>query len=77
MHLRDEALVSQDGDVVVVQPLVRVDLTSKCLMYLRPFSQDVIVPNLAEGRYLIHIRSMNGRALNRVLSVSNEVSTAL
>jgi hypothetical protein len=77
MHLRDEALVSQDGDVVVVQPLVTVDLTSKCLMYLRPFSQDVTVPNLAEGRYLIHIRSMNGRALNRVLSVSNEASAAL
>jgi hypothetical protein len=77
MHLRDEALVSQEGDVVVVQPLVRVDLTSKCLMYLRPFSQDVTVPNLAEGRYLIHIRSMNGRALNRVLSVTTDTSAAL
>jgi hypothetical protein len=77
MHLRDEALVSLEGDVVVVQPLVRVDLTSKCLMYLRPFSQEVMFPNLTEGRYLIHIRSTNGRALNRVLSVSDEASTAL
>ena len=77
MHLRDEALVSLEGDVVVVQPLVRVDLTSNCLMYLRPFSQEVMFPNLTEGRYLIHIRSMNGGALNRVLSVSDEASTAL
>jgi len=69
MHLRDEVLTSKEGDVVVIQPLVKVDLSSKCLMYLRPFTKDIEVPNLSKGRYMIHVRSMNGHALNRVFSV--------
>lgn len=69
MHLRDEVLVSQAGDVVVIQPLVKMDLSSMCLMYLRPFSKDISVANLNKGRYMLHVRSMNGQALNRVFSV--------
>jgi hypothetical protein len=69
MKLRDQALVSRVGDVIVVKPLVNVDLSSKCLMYLRPFHQEVTVPDLGQGRYMVHVRSMNGQALNRVFSV--------
>jgi len=75
MHLRDEVLVSQADDVVVVQPLVKMDLSSMCLMYLRPFTKDVSVPNLSKGRYLVHVRSMNGQAVNRVFSVCQTNST--
>ncbi|MEO5667936.1 MAG: hypothetical protein ABIR96_07755 [Bdellovibrionota bacterium] len=72
MTLRNDVLVTKENDVVVIQPLVKVDLSSTCLMYLRPFSKEVDVPNLAKGRYLAHIRSMNGQALNRVFSVCKQ-----
>jgi hypothetical protein len=69
MHLREKPLLTYLDDVIVVQPLVKVDLTSKCLMYLRPFAMKVEIPNLNKGRYLIHVRSMNGQSVNKVFSV--------
>ncbi len=67
VHL-DEVKVVQQGDVFVVLPTIRVE-NKICLQFLRPFEKTVVLGAAPIGRYLTHIRSMNGKAVNHVFSV--------
>lgn len=55
-------------DVLVVLPLVDVDRTNGCTNGSFPFTAGVSVPKVPAGRYLLHIRSMNGKAINTVFN---------
>jgi len=68
MHLYEDVRVRRDGDVLVIQPTVRVD-PGMCLQYIRPYEKLVDLGRLPEGRYLAHVRSMNGKAVTHVFSV--------
>lgn len=69
-QLAPEITVLKEGDVTVVMPPVVVTFNGPCLQVIRPFVRDLpLGPAGQEGRYLLHVRSMNGRSVNRVYSV--------
>ena len=61
-----------DG-AIVIQPLMTHDPGEEfCLPVLVPFEQEITIPNgLEPGRYLLHVRSLNGKAVNRVFTVED------
>ncbi len=68
-HLDDEVRVDHQPDVFVLFPTVKTKKGTHCLQVLVPFEKKVNLGKAGEGRYLIHARSMNGRAVNRVITV--------
>ncbi len=55
-------------DVMVVLPTIRAISNGPCLQVIRPFSTKVNIGVLSAGRHLVHVRSANGRSVNRLLS---------
>ena len=69
-HLNEKIGIETIDNVTVVLPTVTIDRQAACLMFTRPFTAGVTLPPiLSEGRYLVHVRSMNGKSLNRVYTV--------
>lgn len=57
-------------DVTVIEPLIKVKTGVICAQMIVPFQLPVNLGKMVPGRYLIHIRSMNGKSVNRVIDVS-------
>jgi hypothetical protein len=53
--------------VIVLQPIAEVVKKESCKVGYFPYETEVRVPNLDKGRYLLHIRSMNGNAVNSLV----------
>ncbi len=54
---------------IVVLPILGFRTGVKCAQIVLPFEYKVNLGRLGEGRYLLHVRSMNGQAVTRVFSV--------
>lgn len=67
-ELNEEIIVRRIDDVVMVLPTVKTKPGMMCQFMLRPFERMVDLGKLEEGRYLVHVRSMNGKAVNRTFS---------
>lgn len=62
-----EAKVEDHGKTVNVLPILRMELLDRCEPVERPFVQRVVLPeSISYGRHLLHVRSMNGQAVNQV-----------
>ncbi len=59
--------IQQIKDVYVVLPIVTIKTGVMCAQQIKPFRMPLQLGKLAEGHYLIHVRSMNGKAVNRVV----------
>jgi hypothetical protein len=68
MNLREDFIIERHGDVVVILPQVEISSDTMCLFYIRPFERVVDLGAFERGRYLLHVRSMNGKSVNRVFS---------
>lgn len=55
--------------VIVVQPIAKIEERNNCLRGKFPFSTSVELKNIPEGRYLIHVRSMNSKAVNTLVDI--------
>ncbi|NCN27091.1 hypothetical protein GW915_05895 [bacterium] len=73
-HFNDTVRVEKVDDVLVVLPTITVDMSQPCLMFVRTFSKTVDLGAYSADRYLLHVRSMNGKSLNRVFSVVDAVN---
>lgn len=64
-------IVKASKDSIVVQPIVtRYGDAAQCGFRLVPFRVRVKLPgNVTRGTYLLHVRSMSGQAINKVVSV--------
>lgn len=71
-NFNDEVQVERVGDVLVMLPTITIDRSQPCLMYVRTFTKTVDLGAFSADRYLLHVRSMNGKSLNRVFSVVDE-----
>lgn len=60
-----EVKVLRQEDVIVLLPTIRVKPGVVCAQMLIPFELPVKLGKLPVGKYLVHARSMNGRAVNR------------
>lgn len=58
------------NDVYVVKPVLRIKTGVMCIQSLTPFSRTVeLGSNHQVGDFLIHVRSMNGMAVNKVVEI--------
>jgi hypothetical protein len=57
------------SDVFVLQPIVEIDTSKPCVEGEYPFKTAVNAGFLNKGRYLLHVRSMNGKAINNLIDV--------
>ena len=70
-ELRGGLKVERIDDVLVVLPVLTVRGDLECAQALIPFEKEVVLGRLEAGQYLVHVSSMNGAALNRVVQVRN------
>lgn len=68
MHL-DEVKVGVQPRVIVLQPLASMENRGHCSSDNVPFSKTITIGNVKKGRYLVHVRSMNAKAVNTVIDV--------
>jgi hypothetical protein len=60
---------SVQPDVLVIQPIARLRERANCKSGHFPFSKVVELEGVPQGRYLLHVRSMNGNAINTLVQV--------
>jgi len=65
----DHVKVTVEKDVIVLQPIAKLVNRPSCREGRFPFEQKVTIPSVAPGRYLLHVRSMNGNAVNNLINV--------
>jgi hypothetical protein len=64
-----EAMVSANDRTIVVQPIMSLTDGNECAPEQRRFNIAVPLPaDIAEGRNLLHVRSLNGKAVNLVFN---------
>ena len=69
-QLVPETQVMRENDVLVLLPTIRVRHGVMCAQVMIPFEKKIDLGVLAPGIHLIQSRSMNGRAVNKVVIVS-------
>lgn len=65
MKMQEIKVVQKSRDVIEVLPIV-VMSSENCQRERRPFTAKIELHPRVSGRYLIHVRSLNGQALNLV-----------
>ncbi|MFZ9595139.1 MAG: hypothetical protein ACO3A2_03585 [Bdellovibrionia bacterium] len=69
-RLDPEVKILNQGDVLVLMPTISVVPGVMCIQVLKPFEKTIQLGKLKSGIHLIHTRSMNGKAINKVVQVS-------
>lgn len=64
-----ETRVDVQKNVIVVQPVSEMEEGVACLDKVVPFKKEVQVQNIPKGRYLLHIRSTNAKAVNNLIDI--------
>lgn len=70
----DHVQVTLQPKVIVLQPIVKIDTRPNCVEGKFPFNQVVTQDLVPQGRYLIHVRSLNGKAVNTLVDVKYETT---
>jgi len=65
----DEIQVKNLGDVIVLLPTSKRMNAQRCRGQIRPLERVISIGALRAGRYLLHVRTMNGTAINQVFEV--------
>lgn len=65
----DNVQVTIEPEVLVLQPIAKMASTGACKDGQFPFNKKVSVKILPAGRYLLHVRSMNGNAVNTLVDM--------
>lgn len=68
MKLAD-VTVSVQPRVIVLQPISQVENRDDCTQGKFTYEKEVEIANLKAGRYLLHVRSLNGKAINTLVDV--------
>ena len=61
--------VTYEEDVVVIQPILGYRISGNCYMQPTLLKKKVDLGLFNEGRFLLHVRTMSGNAINRAFSV--------
>lgn len=66
----DDVKVTLESDVIVVQPIAKMLEGPDCKDGKVTFTRVVNVDLIPKGRYLLHVRSMNGNAINSLVDMN-------
>lgn len=61
-----DSKINYTKNSIIVQPIAKRDGTN-CQAGEYPFTQHVSIPSSINGKYLLHVRAMNGQAINKVV----------
>ena len=61
--------VKVQRNVIVVQPISEMDVNAQCKPGKFAFEKTTDLPKVPSGRYLIHVRSLNGKSINTLVDV--------
>jgi hypothetical protein len=64
-----EVRTQVQSDVLVILPIVEIDRSIPCTPVRHHFDTVANVGYMKPGRYLLHVRSMNGKAINNLVDV--------
>ncbi len=64
-----EVKTQVQSDVLVVQPILEIDPSEECVPGQSRFETSVDVGFMKPGRYLLHVRTMNGNSVNNLVEV--------
>lgn len=67
----EEVRVEDQGEVIVVRPLMKRN-GENCVPAKTPFTKTVELQQKLHGLYFLHVRSLNGQAINRMIEIPNE-----
>lgn len=68
----DSARVIHTGKTVQLLPVMDFLESDACLTGIFPYSEKVVLPaSLEKARHLLHVRSLNGRDVNRLFTVTD------
>jgi hypothetical protein len=66
----DEKRVLQEGkNVITVLPILAVRGDDNCIEQSFPYSTTVRLPKLNDGKYLLHVRSLEGQAITKLFDI--------
>lgn len=68
LSLSDVEVHQRMGDVFEVLPIA-VDSKTNCAAVMQPYHKTIELPGFTQRNTLIHVRSMNGQAINKVITV--------
>lgn len=61
--------VDVQKNVIVVQPVSDIQNRGGCADVMVPFKKEVVIKNVPKGRYLLHVRSSNAKAVNNLVNM--------
>ncbi len=65
-----DVMVKPQPRVLVVQPIAEKEERADCAAGNFPFDRSVEVAGVRRGRYLLHVRSLNGKAFNHLVDLN-------
>lgn len=65
----DKIEVNVQKDVVVLQPIAKISVDPTCKNGSFPFTGQAVVKDIPGGKFLVHVRSMNGNSINSFVNV--------
>jgi hypothetical protein len=65
----EDVKVTIEPEVLVLQPIARMETSQPCSDGKFPFNKKVTVKILPAGRYLLHVRSMNSNSVNTLFEM--------
>ncbi len=68
-HLQEPLRVEKQGDVFVVMPIIDRGKNQPCRRQRTEFHHELNLGVMHTGSYLVHVRAMNGKAVNRILGI--------
>jgi hypothetical protein len=65
----EDVMISVQNNVIVLQPIMNLRNELDCKKGTFPFKATTFIDFMQEGRYLLHVRTMDGLAINRIVEV--------
>lgn len=67
--LKEKRVVQDGKNVITVLPIIEKLRDTNCNDYRVPFVSTAEIPEVSAGRYLLHVRSLNGLAVNKLVDL--------
>lgn len=67
--IKEKKVVLDSKNVLAVLPVIEKIRNNNCNDYRMPFMTTVDVPDITPGRYLLHVRSLNGQSVNKLVDL--------
>ncbi len=68
-QIKEKRVTLDNKNVLVVMPILEKTTEQKCNDERIPFSVTAEIPKVPPGRYLLHVRTLNGQAINKLVDL--------